>query len=77
MPSNLKDWTVGLDGRTNSSVEYLRIVEHVNMLIRSEAVALIHGNSITVARLIVSQLAHVYNMRPIDNVSISHKPDTD
>jgi hypothetical protein len=57
------DWTAK-DGRTNSSEAYLAIVAAVQRLILQSGDALIRGRIESIARLIVSQLAHVYGMKP-------------
>lgn len=57
------DWTAER-GHTNSSQAYLELVEFVESLIRQDAHKLIAGRADMTARLIVSQLAHTYGMRP-------------
>lgn len=59
------DWTRGADGRSNTSDAYRTLVDEVDALIRSEAHALIHGQSHTVAALIVAQLAHKHGVEPL------------
>lgn len=58
------DWTTGADGKSNSSPEYLALSRHVSQVIRDCAFQLIAGNVDDVAGLVVSQLAHVYGLRP-------------
>ena len=55
-----------MDGRgtTNNSERYLSMVDQVEMLIISSASALISGHANQVARLIMSQLAHVHKFGP-------------
>lgn len=53
----MSDWTS--DGtRSNSSPEFLALIDRLAGLIRSEAHALIGGQTKTVARLIAAQIAH-------------------
>jgi dihydroneopterin aldolase len=59
------DWTIDPEThRSNSSPEYLRLVEHVARLIRNSAHDLIGGRAESVARLIMAQLAHVHGLAP-------------
>jgi hypothetical protein len=58
------DWTVGPDGRSNTSPEYLALQDEITELIRSSASALIYGNARGVAGLILARLSHVHGMRP-------------
>lgn len=62
----MSDWTRGADGRANTSELYLKLVGEVERLIRGQAHALIGGAADTVARLIVSQLAHEHGMVPAE-----------
>lgn len=55
------DWTRGEDGRSNSSAEYLRLVEEVGRLIANVRVG---EDPRQVARLILSRLAHVHGLAP-------------
>lgn len=57
------DWT-SKQGWSNSSDKYCEMVDAVDHLIRESAFSLISGRTDIVARLIVSQLAHVHGMRP-------------
>lgn len=59
------DWTAK-DGVSNSSEEYLRLVDIVERLIREDAHVLINGNVRETARLIMSQLAHKHNVGPLE-----------
>lgn len=56
------DWTRSPQGRSNSSETYLLVVRHVERLIRGDAFALINGDANSTARLIVSNLAHLWGM---------------
>lgn len=60
----MKDWTQSEDGRSNSSETYNAIVNAVSRLILESAHSLIRGDADGVARLIVSQLAHVHGLAP-------------
>lgn len=62
----MKDWTLDeKTRRSNSSAEYRAIVAHVDDLLRHSGFSLINGQHESVARLIVSQLAHgPYRMAP-------------
>ncbi len=57
-------WTDGEDGFSNSSDKFEELVRAVKQLNLDSAHALIQGNSDSVARLIVAQLAHVHGMEP-------------
>lgn len=59
------DWTQ-YKGRANSSQEFEDLVTVVDILIRNNGWDLINGRSISVARLIMAQLAHVHHLRPDD-----------
>lgn len=59
--ASVDDWTRGPDGRSNSSERYLEIVAEVEKMVGN--VRLGDGPE-TVARLIVSQLAHVRGLAP-------------
>lgn len=59
----MKDWTA-VDNVSNSSPEYVKMVRAVEEIILSEGHSLIRGNTNTVARLIVSQLAHEHGLSP-------------
>ena len=52
------DWTCNERGVSNSSEQYLRIVQTVERLIREDAWMLINGKADRTAGLIVAQLAH-------------------
>ena len=52
------DWTIGKDGRINSSNEYLRLCDIVTEVVKESAHDLINGNTNKVSRLIVANLAH-------------------
>jgi len=56
-------WTEA-NGKSNSSVRYLQLVEAVNAIIRGSAHQLLTGDSYGVAGLIVSQLAYYHGLRP-------------
>lgn len=58
-----KDWTAHR-GRANSSNEFKRCVALVDEIICGSGHALIHGQTESVARLIVAQLAHVRGLAP-------------
>lgn len=58
------DWTVGLDGRANSSAKFEYLVAEVTRLIRDDARMLITGHADATAGLIVAQLAHRHGLRP-------------
>lgn len=59
------DWTVDpATGRSNSSSAYLAMVAEIESAIRQEGHALINGGANSVARMIVSTLAHAHSMRP-------------
>lgn len=57
------DWTVK-DGRSNSSDEFLRLIDEVDSIIRDSGHSLIRGKTKSVARLIMAQLAHVHGLAP-------------
>lgn len=63
-----RDWTMNA-GRSNSSEQFLTLVQVVNGIIRHSGVSLVTGQVRSVARVIVSQLAHEYNLRPASLVS--------
>lgn len=64
----MNDWTVDSEtGRSNSSAEYLALVGEVSRLIRDGAHSLLAGNSLSVARTIMSQLAHVHGLAPSEH----------
>ena len=58
-----KDWTA-LNGVSNSSPEYLDLVNIIERIIRNSASALINGSVNSVARSIMSSLAHKHGLRP-------------
>ena len=59
------DWTIDPQShRSNSSPEFMRLVEHVDRLIRNSAFDLIGGRTLSVAGLIMAQLAHVHGLAP-------------
>jgi len=60
-----KDWTCSVDGRSNSSVEFLRLCREVEALIRQDAFMLIAGRADRTAGLIMAQLAHRHGLAPI------------
>lgn len=64
--AKLNDWTAK-DGRSNCSDDFIRLVNEVDKLIRNSAHDLICGDSISVAGLIMAQLAHKHKM------TIQHK----
>ena len=57
------DWTKK-NGRSNSSDNYLELVDVVDELIKDSAHALIRGESHFVAGLIMAQLVHKYHLIP-------------
>lgn len=59
------DWTCDETGRANSSKEYLHVSAAVRDLIRDSARTIFDGDIDGAARLIVSQLAYVHGMRPV------------
>ena len=60
----MSDWTESENGACNNSDIYLKLVDEVDRLIRNSAFDLIRGKSRCVARLIVSQLAHIHKLSP-------------
>lgn len=56
------DWTVGEDGRSNTSKQFKKICGEVESLIRDSSHSLINGKVSDVARLIVANLAQKHNM---------------
>ena len=61
----MSDWTLDPETRrSNASREYLICVEDVERTIRDGAHSLIAGNADSVARAIVSRLAHIYELAP-------------
>lgn len=66
-PAGDLDWTRDETGHSNSSREYLRLVAEVERIIRDSAHALILGRADSVARTIVSNLAHKHGMRLCDD----------
>lgn len=71
------DWTRGSDGRSNSSENYLRLVEHVERLIRSDAWNLVNGSVENTARLVVSHLAHRHGVMLTRDIADPSEPDPD
>lgn len=59
-----RDWTQDKAGRSNSSPEFLALVDEVESMIRGSAASLINGSVTQVARLIMAQLAHKYGLTP-------------
>lgn len=57
-------WTVGKDGRTNSSPLFEKLVDEVTNMIRDDAHQLLAGNAHMTARLILAQLTHVHGLEP-------------
>lgn len=57
------DWT-SKDGVSNSSDEFLHLVDVVERLIRSDAHMLISGRADRTAGLIMAQLAHIHGLAP-------------
>lgn len=62
------DWTKDKKGRSNNSKLYRYLVNEVEYLMASEAHSLMCGNKHSVARLIVSQLAHKHKLAPIEKM---------
>lgn len=58
-----KDWTCK-HGMANSSEKYLEIAEAIEKVILNGAHDLLRGRSHVVARVILSHLAHKYEMAP-------------
>jgi hypothetical protein len=56
-----RDWTVGSDGRSNSSPAFDQTVEVVRQILLDHRLGQDPGST---ARLIVAQLAHVYGFGP-------------
>jgi hypothetical protein len=65
----LQDWTVGPEGRSNTSARFLKLMSAVERLILDSGHDLIHGRANTVARVIMAQLAHVHGLAPKDAVA--------
>lgn len=59
-----RNWTVAEDGRSNSSSTFLELVAETERIIRHSADALLSGNSFSVARLILGNLAHKHGFGP-------------
>lgn len=60
-----RDWTCDESGRSNSSPDYLRVVNEVDALLRQGAGWVLRPAwTASTARLIVSNLAHIYGMAP-------------
>jgi hypothetical protein len=59
------DWTAK-DGRSNSSDKFQELTQEVARIIRNSAFDLIAGRSETVAGLIMAQLAHNYEVGPLN-----------
>ncbi len=59
----MKDWTAH-EGVSNTSPIYQELVDTVDRIILDSAHSLIQGHSKTVARLIVSILAHKHKLSP-------------
>jgi DNA-binding NtrC family response regulator len=65
MAAKRLDWTTDKNtGRSNSSPQFMALVNEIERLIRSDAHALIAGNAGSTARLIMAQLAHKHHLRP-------------
>lgn len=64
IPDTAADWTVGHEGRSNSSLGFHAVVDEVERLIRSDAHMLLSGRADKTARLIVAHLAHKFGMTP-------------
>lgn len=60
------DWTMGPDGRANTSPRFEALCDEVARLIRGEAHSLIGGHTRSTAGLIMAQLAHVHGLAPRD-----------
>jgi transcriptional regulator with XRE-family HTH domain len=60
------DWTVGADGRSNSSAAFVALRDAVERIIRDDSHTLISGRAGSTAGLIMAQLAHVHGLRPAD-----------
>lgn len=59
------DWTIDPEtGRSNSSPEFLELVEVVERIIQNSAHDLVAGRPEKVARLILARLAHGYGLSP-------------
>lgn len=58
------DWTADASGRSNSSPLFEAMIEEVARLIRQEAHFLLQGDTESVARLIMAQLAHKHGLGP-------------
>jgi hypothetical protein len=58
------DWTQNDKGRVNSSPVFVELCAEVSRLIRNEAHTLITGDTFSVARLILAQLAHRHGLAP-------------
>lgn len=65
------DWTVGTDGRSNTSLAFEQISTEVERIIRSDAPMLISGHADRTARLIVAHLAHKHGM----TVEVAYRAD--
>ena len=59
-----KDWTVGPDGRSNTSPEFVKICGVIEGIIRNSAFDLMGGRAGTTAGVIAAQLAHVHGFAP-------------
>jgi hypothetical protein len=60
-PKRRRDWTVGRNGRTNSSKEFNEAVAEVYDVLSSHRLG---GDLAHTARLIVARLAHVRHLAP-------------
>jgi hypothetical protein len=59
-----RDWTIGAEGRCNTSPVYLGLTRAVAQLIRNDAHTLLRGGAESTAGLILAQLAHVHELSP-------------
>lgn len=66
----MSDWTKSADGHANSAPEFLRLVDEVARLIRGQAHALIQGDTESVSRLVLAQLAHKHGLSPAGQVDV-------
>lgn len=65
-----EDWTIDpQSGRTNSSERYIQLAGEVEQMIRNSAFSLLAGRADSVARLIISQLAHAHRLVPRDLIA--------
>lgn len=64
-------WTIGPEGRSNTSLAFQQVVAEVERLIRQDAHMLISGHAENTAGLIVAHLAHKHGM----TVEVAHRGD--